>query len=178
MNPFGVNTLRIVTINPSDREPFVASVVHRFGTQSSAPTDNWLPDGYVVPVDRSSGELGRLFAVADDGSGKWSPSAHHESNIEVEGRYVPCWDAVVDMALELARIHAPLEYIGWDIMVQPDGTPVVLEGNTEPHLVMQQIDGRGILEDDRVQTFFDGLSYRQQKIRNWNGEIVGPIKQS
>lgn len=157
INPFAVNTLRVVTINPSDRDPFVASVVHRFGTETEAPTDNWLPDGYVAPVDRSSGELGRLFLVANDGSGCRSSSVHRESGVEVEGRRVPCWDAVVDTALEVAEVHAPLRYIGWDIVLREDGTPIVLEGNARPHLVMQQIDGRGLLEDERVREFVAGL---------------------
>lgn len=169
INPYAVNTLRVVTINPSDREPFVASVVHRFGTEAEAPTDNWLPDGYVAPVDRTSGELGRLFAVADDGPGCQSSSVHRESGVEVQGRRVPCWDAVVDVALTMAEVHAPLRYVGWDIVLQEDGTPIVLEGNAKPHLVMQQIDGRGLLEDDRVRAFVAGLhpSYWQWATDRW-----------
>lgn len=63
----------------------------------------------------------------------------------------------MDVALEMAEVHAPLRYVGWDIVLREDGTPIVVEGNAKPHLVMQQIDGRGVLEDERVREFITGL---------------------
>lgn len=81
-----------------------------------------------------------------------------ESTTNVEGVQIPNWGAVLDTAREIVSVHAENRYVGRDIVLQEDGTPVVLEGNTQPHLALQQLGpNRGLLADERVRAFFEQL---------------------
>lgn len=64
--PASVNTLRIITLVDSEtNEPFIATAVHRFGTNSSAPVDNWSDGGVCAEIDPKTGELGAVASFSD-----------------------------------------------------------------------------------------------------------------
>lgn len=167
INPHGVNTIRIVTITPdndrdSDPDPFVASAIHRFGTSETAPADNWSQGGVCAPISLLTGEMGAMYDYSS-ATGLGASHTHPESGTVVKGEQIPNWDAVLDTAIEVASAHAENRYVGWDIVIQENGTPVVLEGNSQPHLALQQIGpNRGLLADKRVRAFFDGLKREGQ----------------
>jgi hypothetical protein len=65
---------------------------------------------------------------------------------------VPDWPAIRDLALRAARSFPESPFIGWDLVVTPDG-PVVLEANTPPGVNVWQVHGP-LLRDPRVRRFF------------------------
>lgn len=157
INPHSVNTIRILTINPEDGDIFVPSAVHRFGSSETAPTDNWSQGGCAAPIDVDSGKM-ELMHFMHDGKKRTAP-AHPESLRLVQDKQIPNWDGIVDTAIDMAEFHEELSYVGWDVVLQKDGTPVILEGNAKPHLALQQLGG-GLLEDKRVRDFFRNINAR------------------
>lgn len=151
--PDATNTVRMLTVaDPDSRVPFLASAVHRFGSDATGPTDNWSGGGFAAPIDVESGRLDRLhtYSTAD---GLERLTDHPVTGARVAGERIPEWDRMRSTVLEVADIHAEIPYIGWDVVLSGDG-PVVLEGNAAPHLALQQL-GSGLLENERVRRFFD-----------------------
>lgn len=149
--PTALNTIRILTIpDPDTNDFFVASAIHRFGTTDTGPTDNWSGGGYAAPIDPTTGTLGYLHTYTPT-DGLQHLTHHPDTDTRVHDRTIPHWDTITDTATNLADHHRDNPYIGWDIALTPDG-PTVLEGNTAPHLALQQLGG-GLLTDDRVEQF-------------------------
>lgn len=147
------NTVRILTAkDPATGELFVASAVHRFGNASTGPTDNWSGGGFAAPVDVETGELDPLVTYSA-ARGRREIDHHPDSGARVADTYVPEWDRIKRTVLEVARVHEEIPYVGWDVVLSADG-PMVLEGNTAPHLALQQL-GEGLLTDERVRRLFD-----------------------
>jgi hypothetical protein len=153
--PTSINTIRVVTVrDPDSGEFFVASAVHRFGNDSTGPTDNWSGGGFAAPVDVDTGELGPLFTYSSD-TGLRRLERHPDTATQVRGEAVPRWEEVKAAVLEMARHHDGNPYVGWDVVLTAEG-PKVLEGNCAPHLALQQL-GHGLLEDERVRRFLESL---------------------
>lgn len=155
INPYSVNTLRLLTINPEwSEEPYVASAVHRFGSSDTAPTDNWSRGGCAAPVDVNSGTLGPVHFL-ENGEVMLS-NLHPESKSKIEDTSIPNWGEVLVTARRIAEFYSELSYVGWDIVIKEDGQPVVVEGNSKPHLALQQL-GDGLLSDPTVRSYFTQL---------------------
>lgn len=153
--PTSVNTIRVLTVrDPDTREFFVASAVHRFGNDSTGPTDNWSGGGFAAPVEVDTGELGLLHTYSPE-TGLRRLERHPNTGTRVAGETVPRWDEVKSVVLETAAHHGENLYVGWDVVLTDDG-PRVIEGNCAPHLALQQLES-GLLEDGRVRRFLDGL---------------------
>ena len=57
-----------------------------------------------------------------------------DSGIVLDGYCLPSYDKVIEM---VKRLHLNLPYfriVGWDIAIQEDGQPVLIEFNTNPGL--------------------------------------------
>jgi len=54
--PATANTVRIVTLCDVDSaQPFIAAAIHKFGTEETAPTDNWTRGALSAPIDLQTG---------------------------------------------------------------------------------------------------------------------------
>ncbi|AYY11923.1 hypothetical protein EF847_03565 [Actinobacteria bacterium YIM 96077] len=127
--PDSVNTLRVLTmldVNDEHR-PFIAAAVQRIGTGRSAPADNWSRGGLSARIDIDTGQLGKATRLPNTGTVEWF-DAHPDSGAPITGMEVPYWQEVRDLVLHSARVLSFMEYIGWDIVITPEG-PVVLEAN-------------------------------------------------
>jgi len=47
-------------------------------------------------------------------------------------------------------------YVGWDVAVDADGVPVIIEGNNNTDLDLLQVHG-GLLADPTVRRFFERI---------------------
>ena len=56
--------------------------------------------------------------------------------------------------LRAARSLPTNRYIGWDVIVDEGGTPIILEGNARPGLDVNQVE-RGLLSDPKVRRFYE-----------------------
>lgn len=145
-----LNTMRIVTmVNPSTGKPFIGIAVHRFGTSGSAPADNWSAGGLAAQIDTNTGKLGEV-ALVDGGSEVIWREQHPMTGEEIQGKIIPHWDAVKEFVLRVASEHSHLwDYVGWDIALREDGTPVIIEGNRATDVGPLQIHEPLLANEDR-----------------------------
>jgi hypothetical protein len=155
--PGAANTLRLVTIRDVDnaQEPFIAAAIHKFGTKTTVPTDNWTRGGLSAAVDLETGVLGPAVRNARHAGSApvWSPT-HPDTGAQIEGVRVPHWPQVKECVLAIMTSFNFLVYIGWDILIT-DAGPCLIEGNTGNIGVRSLQVHRPLLRDPRVRRFFE-----------------------
>jgi hypothetical protein len=153
--PHVTNTMRVLTMRDPERgdEPFIAFAIHKFGTTESAPVDNWAKGGLNAYVDLETGKLGPAVGYPDYTGGKltWFDQ-HPETGEQIAGVYVPDWLALKEQLLDMLRALKFLMYIGWDIVITPQG-PCIIEGNTGPAIGFLQVH-KPLLKDPRIKRFY------------------------
>jgi hypothetical protein len=149
-----LNTVRILTVIPSDGVPLVAAAVHRFGTSNTRGVDNFSAGGVVARVDLVSGQLDALMSIGA-GNQLVRTQDHPDTHARVEGVQVAHWEAAKALSLALCQHFPFLRYVGWDIAITDDG-PVVIEGNAFPSLRFFQLY-QPLLKDDGCRAFFEEL---------------------
>ena len=152
--PDALNTIRIVTmVDPESDEPFIGAAAHRFGVDDSAPTDNWSAGGVASQIDPETGELSA--AVSAHGSRKEWLSKHPETGTQIDGENVPNWQEVRELVLSASKEFSDiLPYIGWDITVSDNETPIIIEGNRASDLDIMQMH-EPLLADERRRRFYE-----------------------
>jgi hypothetical protein len=148
-----VNTIRVLTVLDveNDHQPFIAMAVQRIGTRRSEPVDNWTQGGLSARVDVDTGQLGRASRLPDTDELEWF-DAHPDTGAPITGVEVPYWPEIRDMVLHAGRVLSFMEYIGWDIVVTPDG-PVVLEANINTGMNVLQVH-QPLLADRRTRAYY------------------------
>lgn len=157
--PHSSNTIRILTYHDGQSAQVAASV-HKWGTNHSGWLDNFTQGGLTTYIqggimgytleDYSPLELRRNFSgdrCGSDRKGFYNHSyrydIHPESGARILGKQIPFWREAVAMVLRSAETyHANgwLNYIGYDVIITPDG-PRIVELNPEPgvHLIQMHI---------------------------------------
>jgi Sugar-transfer associated ATP-grasp len=150
--PHSVNTVRLLTARDErSGEFFVVAAAHRFGTATSGRVDNWSAGGVAAGVDLESGRLARAARRPDhDRSRRWW-STHPDTGAAIEGVEIPRFAEVCRGLLEVCA-RFPVSFVGWDVVVTPEGW-TVLEANRFPALNLFQIH-RPLLLDPRARAFF------------------------
>ncbi len=123
LNDTSVNTLRIVTYR-SDMEILVIYSVVRIG-KKGAVVDNQCAGG-ISTVIGEDGKLGKTAfgGFTADGVGKT------DSGTILEGFEIPSYHEAIET---VKRLHYQLPFfnlIGWDVAIDEEGDPVVIEWNT------------------------------------------------
>ena len=125
LNPYCINTIRIITIrsNSGDISVFAASI--RLGTVKDSFVDNRAVGGAAVGID----EFGKLkkygFQHAKYGT---KISSHPVTGVVFEGYQLPYWKEVEALVKQAHRAVINIQSIGWDVALTPNG-PVLIEGN-------------------------------------------------
>jgi hypothetical protein len=153
--PDSANTLRVLTLwDETRREPFVAAVTHRFGSERSAPLDNWHQGrgGVVAAVDVDTATLGRAVTLAEDKTVAWM-SNHPDTGRRIEGVAISGLRASLDGLLDAAARVPFCPLIGWDVLITDTGYSVI-EANPMPGLYVWQVHVP-LLVDPRTRAFFE-----------------------
>lgn len=95
-------------------------------------------DGFDAEIDPKTGvvitdgyqESGNVYKV------------HPDSGITIKGFQIPKWDELVAFVDEIMAELPEYGYIGWDLVLTPDGW-CVMEGNYSGEFTFQLINGRG-----------------------------------
>lgn len=155
-SPVTYNTMRVLTMwAPGDDAPFVGAAVQRFGTRDTAPTDNWSGGGICARIDLDTGRMGVGRMHPAKASGRDTEFRRHpDTGAEIEGATIPFWDRVREEVLRAAVGAFGNRYIGWDVLVNPDGVPVIIEGNKNSDVNLLQVHG-GLLADPAVRRFYE-----------------------
>ena len=99
-------------------------------------------DGFDAEIDPQTGvvitdgyqESGNTYAV------------HPNTGIRIKGFQIPQWDQLVKMVDELMELMPEYGYIGWDLVLTPNGW-CVMEGNYSGEFIFQMINGHGFKKD-------------------------------
>lgn len=151
IQPFTANTLRVLTLT-DEQGPFVASVVHRFGTSKTFPLDNFHGGlGLCAAVDQQRDALG--VAVSLDRRGRRTlHQVHPETGSRIEGVPIPGLGLALQGVLQAARCIPEAIAVGWDVLITDDGWTLI-EANAPPGIVVSQVHSP-LLADARVARVF------------------------
>lgn len=147
--PHATNTMRLLTIWDEQAGELLTPVaVHRIGTDRSRPVDNLSVGGLSAEIDFETGELSRAAQLPFSGEVPWY-SAHPDTGAPIEGERVPKWETVRSTVEQFAMETTNIPIIGWDILVDESGVPVVIEANTGTDVQLLQVH-QPLLDDPRV----------------------------
>jgi len=138
LNPSSVNTIRVLSYR-SEMEVLIIYSVVRIG-RSGSVIDNQCAGGISTTINKD-GKLGKYAfgGYATDNIDKT------DTGIVLEGYQLPSYDKAIEM---VKRLHMKLPFfniVGWDVAIQEDGEPVLIEFNTNPGL-SQSAFGSGMGE--------------------------------
>ena len=153
--PDSGNSIRVLTgWTPGETQPTIIRAVQRIGTANTVPTDNWSGGGICALVDLKNGQLGpgRVNPVESKYADRHY-SAHPDSNAQIEGAILPHWDRIRETVLRACTSSPLHRYVGWDVLVDNDGTPIILEGNGNSDLDLLQVHG-GLLTEPAARRFY------------------------
>lgn len=168
--PHSINTLRVLTMVDLDSqsEPFIAMAVQRIGCDRSAPADNWTRGGLSARIDLRTGRLSRATRLPDEDRKDWFDN-HPDTGARITGQKVPYWDEVYDLVMHCARSLSFMEYIGWDIVIGPDG-PMVLEANINTGVNVMQSHAP-LLADPRVRKYYNRRGVKTRLLKEVEASV-------
>lgn len=127
LNPTSVNTMRILTYR-SGMEVLVIYSVIRIGRQGQV-IDNQCAGGISTTIS-NDGRLGKAAfgGYSEDNVNKT------DSGVVLDGYQLPSFDKAIEF---VKRLHMKLPYfniVGWDVSIEENGEPILIEYNTNPGL--------------------------------------------
>lgn len=131
INPYSVNTYRIVTVLDKGTVHIVYAFI-RIGNQQSV-VDNLNAGGMAAPIDITTGQISCPACDKDGNAYK----VHPITKATILGRQLPFWKESLEMCKKAAFVIPQVRYVGWDVAVTADG-PLLIEGNPFPgHDIVQ-----------------------------------------
>ena len=155
-------TVRVYTIN-GENGPEVFRVCWKVPAGKNVADNFWRKGNILCAVDYETGKITRaLHGVALD---QVDITHHPDTNAPMVGVEIPNFKAIIDLALEGARVFKDIRIVGWDIAPTDDGG-VIVEGNYAPDFkLVEMVERRGIL-DARMASFLAFCKSEKQKFQN------------
>ncbi len=142
INPFCVNTIRIITIRGNSGNIHVFAASMRFGTKKDSFVDNRAVGGSAVGID----EYGRLKKYGYQHKQFGSRIEKHPvTEIVFEGYQLPYWDKIVALVEKAHRAVINIQSVGWDVAITPTN-PILIEGNDNWEIQNPQDSHGGLRE--------------------------------
>ena len=127
LNPSSINTIRIVTYRHGMQVDAVYTVI-RIGREGMN-VDNESAGG-ISAIIKPNGTIGK-YAYGAPGVDKVEKT---DSGVLLDGYQVPSYDEAIELVKQ-SHFHLPyFNLIGWDIAIEEDGTPIMIELNLNPDL--------------------------------------------
>lgn len=134
-----LSSVRVITLRKKDGSVKVQGAFIRLGV-SGAPTDHASNGGIMAPINLTEGTISVGLNTTHGGAAKYI-KAHPDSKVEFVGIKIPYWNEIVDLSIKSAKYSPGIHFIGWDVLVSPDG-PCLLEGNVGNSMsIYQQLFG-------------------------------------
>jgi Sugar-transfer associated ATP-grasp len=156
--PESLNTIRLLTLwSPADAQPFVARAVQRVGTRETSPTDSWSSGGISALIDLEAGRLGqgKTRLLVSEGTPHLLTN-HPETGSPIAGTHLPGWHRLVDVILRAAASMPFSRMVNWDVMVDTEGVPVILDATGNAEVISLQIHG-GFFAEPRLRRFYEAF---------------------
>lgn len=143
LNSTSVNTIRMMTLLNSDGTVKLCSSCLRMGVDG-AKVDNASSGGIVAGID----ERGRLKKYAYKPTGERFIK-HPTSGVIFEGFQIPNFENVKGFVMNLAPSYPYFRLISWDITLNQDNEPILVEANlSSGELDFHQLNNGPIFGDD------------------------------
>ena len=127
LNPRSLNTIRVITFLREGQVHILTAFI-RVGAGDNE-VDNTSRGGYKCTV----GPGGRLMEYAiTKVNGRQEYTPVHPTGARFADVQIPSWSAIEDTVRTLAARMAHFRLIGWDIAVDPEGVPTLIEFNVIP----------------------------------------------
>lgn len=166
LNPTSLNTIRVMSYHRGNEIVILYAVV-RIGRKGQI-IDNETAGGIKADIDLNTGRI--------NGSAMGSPTEGRMATTDVgtatDGYQIPCFDKVLDTVKEMHLRIPYFNLIGWDMSVDKDGKPTLIEWNSAPQL--SQV-GHGPAFGDLTEEILDVAMRRENTRFNgivWNYKLV------
>lgn len=135
LNPFSVNTVRIVSILSGDDIEIVSAVL-KIGSMENSVIDNMYAGGIGAQVDVSTGIIS-TFGV----DYHFNTYAHHPiTGTQIIGFQLPNWKEAINIAKKAHKRLPQCLIYGWDIAITQNGVDIVEANNSPDPLLIQTMD--------------------------------------
>ena len=124
LNPSSLNTIRVVSFF-FDNEVYILSCILRIGAPN-AKVDNVGAGGYACPIQMN----GQLNAKAVNRKAEWVEE--NSTGIRFSDVHLPEFKSIIETVKFAHKRLAHFKLIGWDMSVDTQGDPVMIEFNTCP----------------------------------------------
>ena len=125
LNPYCVNTIRIITVRGKSGVINILAASIRIGAGSDSFVDNRAAGGMAVGIDGNGRLMKYGFQHAEFGGRN---EKHPVTGVVFEGYQLPYWPQVEELVKKAHKCIMGLQSIGWDVAITPTG-PVLIEGN-------------------------------------------------
>lgn len=136
LNPYCVNTLRVVTIT-NGSEPIVLFKMLRVGVNKSF-VDNASKGNLIVGID----DNGYLKSAMFNSIPPKEITHHPDTNTEFESVQIPYFEETKKLCIDIHKRLNNFLFVGWDVAIQKDG-PVIIEGNPVARIGPLQVNDDG-----------------------------------
>lgn len=140
INPFSINTIRIDTYQPLDGEPRLISACMRFGRSGSCVDNPGTSKGFFLKLNLETHKLEGLGQQIIT-FGNQTFTHHPDTQHPLDGVTIPYMDKAIELVLRATQCIGD-RLVGWDVCITPNG-PLLIEGNHNYHIVMQEIANGG-----------------------------------
>lgn len=123
-------TIRIMVINKTGSDPWIANAYMRIATSSTGVTDNISDGGICARINRETGEFYGGEQMKDH---IVSPCEFHPDTGNAIKGFIPHWKEIKYEIEEICRYIYQLEYMGFDVVVTENSFKI-LEINTHQDL--------------------------------------------
>lgn len=133
LSPNAVSTLRIVTFMKENGDIDIKYTYLRFGMGESR-VDNLSSGGAACYVDKN----GNLTGLAYNKQGLTVGSEHPDTGFRFETLSIPNYEMILDYCKHSHLIFPYLRLIGWDITINEEAEPILLEWNVSPGIWLEE----------------------------------------
>ncbi|MDN6160762.1 MAG: hypothetical protein L0I85_06245, partial [Staphylococcus equorum] len=152
--PGTINTIRILVMrDPSTKQPFIATAVHKFGSKKTEPVDNVSNGGMTALVNLKTGVLEKSALHSMNNKEIEWINLHPDTKEIIEGVQIPNWSEIKKGILLMTNKFEQIQYVGWDVVVTNNGFKVI-EGNNYSDVNILQIH-QPLLENEKVKAFYE-----------------------
>lgn len=158
LNPYAVNTIRMITMCNHSGHEELAFAIHRFGATKDTCVDNAHQGGFYAPIDIKSGRLGdattqNIHFMFDGNHSIKHYSVHPVTGVEIKGQIIPNWESICKEVVSLHRKLAftGVRFIAWDIALTNNSFCVIEANASSGFIILQQ--GTGGQRNKKIGNF-------------------------
>lgn len=134
-NNTSVNTIRVYSVLDKDRKAHILKAVLRVGVGDSV-VDNFHSGGVIYPVNVEHGFIESYGERRNEKDGIYY---HPGTSVLMLGFEIPHWDIMKETVIKMAESIPQLRYIGWDMVITPNGVDMIEANDNADHALFGRI---------------------------------------